>query len=135
MFFFFVEFVNVLLRNIGTHVDPRLLIQRIGYGMQVPGLRDSLVKILHDYNLQISLQEESRKILVSDCFSLHQRLVHIHQRGVAVRGGSYISCPLVLFVGFIVFFILIDDQICGSCHRKIINSGKVDYISQSLTIN
>jgi len=47
------EFVNVLLRNIGTHVDPRLLIQRIEYGMQVPGLRDSLVKILHDYNLQV----------------------------------------------------------------------------------
>jgi len=47
------EFVNVLLRNIGTHVDPRLLVERIEYGMQVPGLRDSLVKILHDYNLQV----------------------------------------------------------------------------------
>ncbi len=29
------EFVNVLLRNIGTHVDPRLLIQRIEYGVEV----------------------------------------------------------------------------------------------------
>ena len=82
------EFVNVLLCNIGTHVDPRLLIQRIEYGMEVPGLRDSLVKILHDYNLQISLQEESRKILVSDCFSLHERLVRIHQRGIALRGNA-----------------------------------------------
>jgi hypothetical protein len=27
--------VNVLLRNIGTHVDPRLLIQRIEYGVEV----------------------------------------------------------------------------------------------------
>ncbi|XP_046655188.1 vacuolar protein sorting-associated protein 41 homolog [Daphnia pulicaria] len=94
------EFVNVLLRNIGTHVDPRLLIQRIEYGVEVPGLRDSLVKILHDYNLQISLQEESQKILVSDCFSLHERLVRIHQRGMAIR----------------------DDQICGACHQKVIVS-------------
>ena len=51
----FSEFVNVLLRNIGTHVDPRLIIQRIEYGMEVAGLRDSLVKILHDYNLQVSI--------------------------------------------------------------------------------
>ena len=49
------EFINVLLRNIGTHVDPRLLIQKIEYGTEVPGLRDSLVKILHDYNLQVVL--------------------------------------------------------------------------------
>lgn len=27
--------MNVLLRNIGTHVDPRLLIQRIEYGVEV----------------------------------------------------------------------------------------------------
>jgi len=92
------EFINVLLRNIGTHVDPRLLIQKIEYGTEVPGLRDSLVKILHDYNLQISLQEESQKILVSDCFSLHERLVRIHQRGIPIR----------------------DEQICGACHRRII---------------
>lgn len=78
--------MNVLLRNIGTHIDPRILIERIEYGTEIPGLRDSLVKILHDYNLQISLQEESRKILVSDCFGLHERLVRIHQRGIAIRG-------------------------------------------------
>ena len=55
---YFTEFVNVLLRNIGTHVDPRLLIQRIEYGVEVPGLRDSLVKILHDYNLQVCIRHK-----------------------------------------------------------------------------
>jgi len=93
-------FVNVLLRNIGTHVDPRLLIQRIRNGLHVPGLRDSLVKILHDYRLQISLQEQSQKIFVSDCFGLHERLVRMHQRAVAVR----------------------EDQVCGACHRRILGS-------------
>ncbi|MEQ2196289.1 hypothetical protein XENOCAPTIV_004019, partial [Xenoophorus captivus] len=45
-------FITGLLNNIGTHVDPILLIKRISEGMEIPNLRDSLVKILHDYNLQ-----------------------------------------------------------------------------------
>ena len=91
-------FVNVLLRNIGTHVDPRLLIQRIRNGLHVPGLRDSLVKILHDYRLQISLQEQSQKIFVSDCFGLHERLVRMHQRAVAVREDQVRSASRKLSV-------------------------------------
>ena len=114
------EFVNVLLCNIGTHVDPRLLIQRIEYGMEVPGLRDSLVKILHDYNLQISLQEESRKILVSDCFSLHERLVRIHQRGIALRGNATNSLNSKKKKLKTKSFAPKDDQICGACHRKVL---------------
>uniref|UniRef100_A0A8C7TUJ2 Vacuolar protein sorting-associated protein 41 homolog n=1 Tax=Oncorhynchus mykiss TaxID=8022 RepID=A0A8C7TUJ2_ONCMY len=44
-------FITGLLNNIGTHVDPILLIHRIKEGMEIPNLRDSLVKILQDYNL------------------------------------------------------------------------------------
>ncbi|KAF5912289.1 hypothetical protein HPG69_013457 [Diceros bicornis minor] len=47
-------FITGLLNNIGTHVDPILLIHRIKEGMEIPNLRDSLVKILQDYNLQTS---------------------------------------------------------------------------------
>ena len=46
-------FVHVLLHNIGTHVDPRILIERIEAGREIPGLRDSLVQIMHDYQLQV----------------------------------------------------------------------------------
>uniref|UniRef100_A0A8C1NY99 Vacuolar protein sorting-associated protein 41 homolog n=2 Tax=Cyprinus carpio TaxID=7962 RepID=A0A8C1NY99_CYPCA len=52
-------FITGLLNNIGTHVDPILLIHRIKEGMEIPNLRDSLVKILQDYNLQILLREGS----------------------------------------------------------------------------
>ena len=31
-------FVNVLLHNIGTHVDPTILIQRIECGHRIPGI-------------------------------------------------------------------------------------------------
>ncbi len=43
------------------------------------------------FDWQISLQEESQKILVSDCFSLHERLVRIHQRGMAIRGDAQLD--------------------------------------------
>ena len=46
-------FITGLLHNIGTHVDPIILIQKIREGLEIPGLRDSLVKILQDYNLQV----------------------------------------------------------------------------------
>lgn len=52
---YFVAFITGLLNNIGTHVDPILLIHRIKEGMEIPSLRDSLVKILQDYNLQVSI--------------------------------------------------------------------------------
>ncbi|OXB54646.1 hypothetical protein ASZ78_003478 [Callipepla squamata] len=48
-------FITGLLNNIGTHVDPILLIHRIKEGMEIPNLRDSLVKILQDYNLQVNV--------------------------------------------------------------------------------
>lgn len=55
MLFFFSAFITGLLNNIGTHVDPILLIHRIKEGMEIPNLRDSLVKILQDYNLQVPM--------------------------------------------------------------------------------
>ncbi|XP_071478787.1 vacuolar protein sorting-associated protein 41 homolog [Diadema antillarum] len=85
-------FITGLLNNIGTHVDPIILIKRIKAGMEIPGLRDSLVKILHDYNLQIMLREGCKKILVSDCFSLMKRLNKIQKRGVRVQIDERQSC-------------------------------------------
>lgn len=93
-------FITGLLNNIGTHVDPIILIKRIKEGMEIPGLRDSLVKILHDYNLQIMLREGCKKILVSDCFSLLKRLNKIQKRGVRV----------------------VDTQLCDCCHQPLLNT-------------
>ena len=47
-------FINFLLNNIGTHVDPRILVEKIKEDMNIPGLRDSLIQIMRDYNLQVS---------------------------------------------------------------------------------
>ena len=48
-------FVHVLLHNIGTHVDPTVLIRKIEDGVEIPGLRDSLVQIMLDYRLQVTI--------------------------------------------------------------------------------
>ena len=62
----------MLFLTLGTHVDPRILVERIENGREIPGLRDSLVQIMQDYRLQVNLQEGCNKILVSDCFTLLQ---------------------------------------------------------------
>lgn len=64
---FFPAFITELLHNIGTHVDPIILIEQIQEKMEIPGLRDSLVKILQDYNLQVSC------VIRTDFFSLFHR--------------------------------------------------------------
>uniref|UniRef100_A0A8C8GF91 Vacuolar protein sorting-associated protein 41 homolog n=1 Tax=Oncorhynchus tshawytscha TaxID=74940 RepID=A0A8C8GF91_ONCTS len=93
-------FITGLLNNIGTHVDPILLIHRIKEGMEIPNLRDSLVKILHDYNLQILLREGCKKILVADSLSLLQKMRRTQMRGVRVD----------------------EESICESCHASILPS-------------
>lgn len=91
------DFITFLLQRIGTYVDPRILVQRIQCGMEIPGLKNSLVKLMHDYSLQVSVQEGCKKILSSDYFNLHDRLVKNQQRGILID----------------------DDQICGKCARPI----------------
>uniref|UniRef100_A0A3B3TDL1 Vacuolar protein sorting-associated protein 41 homolog n=1 Tax=Paramormyrops kingsleyae TaxID=1676925 RepID=A0A3B3TDL1_9TELE len=93
-------FITGLLNNIGTHVDPILLIYRIKEGMEIPNLRDSLVKILQDYNLQILLREGCKKILVADSLSLLKKMHRTQKRGVRVD----------------------EENICESCHTPILPS-------------
>ncbi|XP_072547028.1 vacuolar protein sorting-associated protein 41 homolog [Salminus brasiliensis] len=93
-------FITGLLNNIGTHVDPILLIHRIKEGMEIPNLRDSLVKILQDYNLQILLREGCKKILVADSLSLLHKMHRTQMRGVRVD----------------------EENICEACHVTILPS-------------
>jgi hypothetical protein len=47
------KFVSGLLEHIGAYVDPLRLVKRIPSGMEIEKLRDRLVKIISDYNLQV----------------------------------------------------------------------------------
>lgn len=92
------EFVTYLLHEIGTYIDPQILVQRIDTKMKIPDLKESLVKMMRAYNLQVSVQEGCKKILVSDYFNLHEKMVMTQQRGIEID----------------------EDQICGACNQAII---------------
>ncbi|XP_065900224.1 vacuolar protein sorting-associated protein 41 homolog [Dysidea avara] len=60
------KFITGLLNNVGTHIDPTKLIEQIPSQVEIPHLRDSLVKLLQDFSLQIALRVGCKKILVKD---------------------------------------------------------------------
>lgn len=66
------------------------MVQRIEPSLAIPGLKKALVKMLHDYNLQVSVQEGCKKILSNDYFNLHERLVKSQQKGIFVDGKFYL---------------------------------------------
>jgi vacuolar protein sorting-associated protein 41 len=74
------------LNNIGTHVDPVKLIDRIPNGVQIKGLRDALMKILGDYRVQISLLDGSKKIISGDCLNLMDKQIKQVRKGISVEG-------------------------------------------------
>jgi hypothetical protein len=77
-----IDFIRGLLENVGTDIEPLRLIKRIPDNLKIPGLKDALLKILQDYNLQMSLHEGCEKILVSDSVFLADKMYKAHKRGV-----------------------------------------------------
>jgi len=75
------QFVSGLLEHIGAYVDPIKLIKRIPTGMEITALRDRLVKIISDYNLQMSLREGCKEVLKADCVDLAERLYRAQRKG------------------------------------------------------
>jgi hypothetical protein len=83
------EYIIGLLNNIGTHVDPVNLIDRIPNGVRIKGLRDALVKILQDYRVQISLLEGSKNIMARDCLHLMEKQARTVRQGISVEGKIF----------------------------------------------
>ncbi|KAG9017435.1 Vacuolar protein sorting-associated protein 41 [Tulasnella sp. JGI-2019a] len=90
-------FIRGLLENVGAEINPIGLIRRIKNGLEIPGLKEALIKILWDFNLQMSLLEGCQKILHSDCTTLAARLQARQVNGylgVAARPCPVCSLPL-----------------------------------------
>ena len=81
-----LEFIIGLLNNVGTYVDPKQLIDKIPNGMNLKGLREALGKILHDYRVQISLLEGSKKIMTKDCLTLMEKQIKTVKKGISIDG-------------------------------------------------
>ncbi|KAI5452845.1 Vacuolar protein sorting-associated protein 41 [Naganishia albida] len=76
-------FIRGLLENVGSDINPLRLIRRIKDGLEIPGLKPAIIKILHASNLQVSLLEGAGRILNGDAIALGKQL------GRAQTGGFY----------------------------------------------
>ncbi|CAJ0763039.1 13374_t:CDS:10 [Entrophospora sp. SA101] len=81
------RFIIGLLENLGgTSIDPISLINRIPDRLEIPGLKDALIKVLQDFNLQASLREGCQRILVNDSVSMANQLHKAQKRGISIEG-------------------------------------------------
>jgi hypothetical protein len=89
-----------LLENVGAEIDPIRLIRRIKNGLEIPGLKPALIKILHDFNLQISLLEGCQAILHGDSADLAKRLHHDQTSGflITCEFSSVFVLPVVAHI-------------------------------------
>ncbi|KAH9833885.1 vacuolar protein sorting-associated protein 41 [Rhodofomes roseus] len=85
-------FIRGLLENVGAEINPIRLIRRIKNGLEIPGLRGALIKILHDFNLQVSLLEGCQTILDGDCAELAQTLYRNQTNGFFLNPQTH--CPI-----------------------------------------
>ncbi|XP_037029036.1 vacuolar protein sorting-associated protein 41 homolog [Bradysia coprophila] len=92
------DIMTKLLDGIVGFINPEILINKIKMGLEIPNLKNSLVKMLCDYSLQVSIQDGCNSILVTDYFGLHEKLTRQQQRAV------YLS----------------NDHTCGLCRQDII---------------
>ncbi|CAO1634395.1 unnamed protein product [Parajaminaea phylloscopi] len=79
-------FIRGLLENVGgvERIDPVQLIRRIQNGLEIPGLRDAVRKILGDYNLQVSLLEGCLDVMDAEGRALAHGRTQAQNQGIAL---------------------------------------------------
>lgn len=83
-------FIRGLLENVGPEIDPIRLIRRIKNGLEIPGLKEALIKILQDFNLQVSLLEGCQTIMHGDCSDFARKLHKDQTSGFFLSGDIQI---------------------------------------------
>lgn len=97
------DIITKLLDGSAGYINPEKLVNHIKIGQTIPGLKNSLVKMLSDLQLQVTIQDGCNNILIGDYFHLHDRIVHLQQKAVSIA----------------------PENTCGLCQRDIISKGKI----------
>ncbi|KAI8897190.1 hypothetical protein BC833DRAFT_527326 [Globomyces pollinis-pini] len=94
------KFIVGLLENLGSHISPLKVIERIPSGLAIPGLKAALIQIMTDCSVQVkfinikskmSLREGCEKILHSDTWDSLTQLTQSQRKGVKVSNDSACS--------------------------------------------
>ena len=93
-------FIRGLLENVGAEIDPIRLIRRIKNGLEIPGLKEAIIKILQDFHLQISLLEGCQAILNGDSSDLARKLQKDQTSGffLTCESTEYPTSPIYLII-------------------------------------
>ncbi|KAJ3190235.1 Vacuolar protein sorting-associated protein 41 [Gaertneriomyces sp. JEL0708] len=76
------SFIVGLLENLGGYINPIRAVERIPEGLEIPGLKKALIKIMNDIGIQMELREGCEKILISDTAELLDTLYRAQRRGM-----------------------------------------------------
>eukprot|EP00941_MAST-03F_sp_MAST-3F-sp1_P005806 g5806.t1 len=87
------DFVSDLLDHIGAYIsNPLRLLQQIPRGMEIPKMRDKLIKIMRHCTVQLQLRKGFNQVLKTDVNGLFHRLNEKQKR--AIRIGVDSNCPI-----------------------------------------
>ncbi|XP_047317106.1 vacuolar protein sorting-associated protein 41 homolog [Impatiens glandulifera] len=94
------EMVGILLEHTVGNLDPLYIVNMVPNGLEIPRLRDRLVKIITDYRTETSLRHGCNDVLKADCVNLLIKYYKEARRAVYMsneedgthakrEGGSY----------------------------------------------
>ncbi|KAG4305528.1 hypothetical protein PORY_001084 [Pneumocystis oryctolagi] len=89
-------FICRLLENAGSIINPIKLIKRIPKGLEIPYFRESLLKILKEYELQMTLISSAYKISSMEVSNLYENFLQNQKRGILIDVKLQ-KCRIVIF--------------------------------------
>ncbi|KAI9807969.1 MAG: hypothetical protein M1825_005276 [Sarcosagium campestre] len=76
------RFIRGLLEEVGTAIDPIKLVRRIPDGLEIEGLRDGLIRMLREYEIQDSINEGVARVLRGEVGMSMDKLRLGQRRGI-----------------------------------------------------
>uniref|UniRef100_A0A0N5D511 RING-type domain-containing protein n=1 Tax=Thelazia callipaeda TaxID=103827 RepID=A0A0N5D511_THECL len=83
------DHISQLLNTVGHYVNPLTIIEKIPEEINIPGLRNSIVKILHDYELLVQMQYDCLQVLEADNSQLFAKYLSRHKRAVFISSDQH----------------------------------------------
>ncbi|CAL1378642.1 unnamed protein product [Linum trigynum] len=80
------EMVGVLLEHTVGNLDPLYIVNIVPNGLEIPRLRDRLVKIITDYRTETSLRNGCNDILKADCVNLLVKYYKEAKKAICLSG-------------------------------------------------
>ena len=103
------SFIRGLLEHVGGEIGPVQIIRSIRNGLEIPGLKPALIKILHNFNLQVSLLDGCSAVLQHAAQELAEQQHHAQSAALYCDRQDTICCvcrrPVLAEQGAVLVFL------------------------------